>query len=211
MRVKICGITQPQQGQAIVALGATALGFICVKRSPRYVNAQDIQRIIDILPETVDRIGVFANASVPEIEAILSLAQLTGIQLHGDETPQFCAQIKQLWPHLEVIKAFRIKTLESLSEIPHYLERIDTLLLDAYHPQQLGGTGKTLNWEILTSFEPGYPWFLAGGLTPDNVGQALEILTPNGIDLSSGVERSPGDKDMTKVAQLFDCLSTYQP
>ncbi len=207
MRVKICGITQPRQGQVIAALGATALGFICVKRSPRYVNAQDTQKIIDILPTTVDRIGVFANASVADIEAVLTLAQLTGVQLHGDETPEFCAQIKQLWPHLEVIKAFRIKTLESLSEIHPYLEVIDTLLLDAYHSQQLGGTGKTLNWDILTSFRPKCPWFLAGGLTPANIDQALQILTPDGIVLSCGVERAPGDKDMTKVAQLFDCLS----
>ncbi len=211
MRVKICGITQPQQGQGIAALGASALGFICVKRSPRYINAHKIQSIIDLLPPTVDRIGVFANASVADIEAVLTFAQLTGIQLHGDETPEFCAQIKQLFPHLEVIKALRIKTLQSLSEIPHYLEGIDTLLLDAYHPQQLGGTGKTLNWDILTSFNPGCPWFLAGGLTPDNVGQALQILTPDGIDLSSGVERSPGDKDITKVTQLFNSLAKYQP
>ena len=211
MRVKICGITQPQQGQAITALGATALGFICVERSPRYINAQDIQSIIDVLPTTVDRIGVFANASVADIEQVLTFAQLTGIQLHGDETPELCADIKQLFPHLEVIKAMRIKTLQSFSEIPQYLEVIDTLLLDAYHPQQLGGTGQTLNWDTLTSFQPQCPWFLAGGLTPDNVSQALQILTPDGIDLSSGVERSPGDKDIVKVTQLFDCLSTYQP
>lgn len=211
MRVKICGITQPQQGQAITALGATALGFICVERSPRYINAQDIQSIIDVLPTTVDRIGVFANASLADIEQVLTVAQLTGIQLHGDETPEFCAEVKQLFPHLEVIKAIRIKTLQSLSEIPQYLEVIDTLLLDAYHPQQLGGTGKTLNWDTLTSFQPECPWFLAGGLTPDNISQALQILTPDGIDLSSGVERSPGDKDIVKVTQLFDCLSTYQP
>ncbi|MGK7939882.1 MAG: phosphoribosylanthranilate isomerase [Crocosphaera sp.] len=210
MRVKICGITQPQQGQAITALGATALGFICVERSPRYVNPQDIQTIIDLLPPTVDRIGVFANATVTDIEGVLTLAQLTGIQLHGDETPEFCAQIKQLFPDLEVIKAFRVKTLQSLSEIPQYLGAIDTLLLDAYHPQQLGGTGKTLNWDILTTFKPGCPWFLAGGLTPDNVGQALRILTPDGIDLSSGVERSPGNKDITKVTQLFHCLLPHQ-
>ena len=138
------------------------------------------------------------------------MAQLTGIQLHGDENPQFCAQIKQLFPYLEVIKAFRVKTLQSLSEIPHYLEVIDTLLLDAYHPQQLGGTGKTLNWDILSSFKPGCPWFLAGGLTPENVAQALQILTPDGIDLSSGVERSPGNKDITKVTQLFHCLLPHQ-
>lgn len=208
MRVKICGITQPQQGQAIAALGATALGFICVERSPRYVDAQQVQKIIQTLPITVDYIGVFANASLTELKEVLKVAPLTAIQLHGDETPAFCAQVKQLFPHLEIIKAFRIKTVESLSIIPKYVEMIDTLLLDAYHPQQLGGTGQTLNWDILEDFCPGRPWFLAGGLTPDNILQALDNLTPDGIDLSSGVERSPGDKDMSKVAQLFQQLST---
>lgn len=207
MRVKICGITQAEQGQAIAQLGATALGFICVERSPRYVKAQQIQDIIQVLPTTIDRIGVFANASLTDIEGVLKVAQLTGIQLHGDETPELCAQIKQLWPDLEIIKAFRIKTVESLSTIPQYVEVIDTLLLDAYDPQQLGGTGKTLNWDILTTFKPDRPWFLAGGLNPDNISDALDSLAPDGVDLSSGVERSPGDKDINKVTQLFERLS----
>ena len=209
MRVKICGITQAEQGQAIAQLGATALGFICVERSPRYMKAQQIQEIIEVLPTTIDRIGVFANASVTDIEAVVTVAQLTGIQLHGDETPQFCAQIKQLWPDLEIIKAFRIKSLESLSDIPLYVEVIDTLLLDAYDPQQLGGTGKTLNWDILATFKPDRPWFLAGGLNPNNILQALDNLDPDGIDLSSGVERSPGDKNINQVTQLFQRLGNH--
>ena len=209
MRVKICGITQAEQGQAIAQLGATALGFICVERSPRYMKAQQIQEIIEVLPTTIDRIGVFANASVTDIEAVVTVAQLTGIQLHGDETPQFCAQIKQLWPDLEIIKAFRIKSLESLSDIPLYVEIIDTLLLDAYDPQQLGGTGKTLNWDILATFKPDRPWFLAGGLNPNNILQALDNLDPDGIDLSSGVERSPGDKNINQVTQLFQRLGNH--
>ncbi|ACB50349.1 N-(5'-phosphoribosyl) anthranilate isomerase [Crocosphaera subtropica ATCC 51142] len=206
MRVKICGITQAEQGQAIAALGATALGFICVERSPRYINAQKIQPIIQTLPTTVDSIGVFANASLTDIEGVLKVAQLTAIQLHGEETPEFCTQVKQLFPHLEIIKAFRIKTSKSLVNICEYVEVIDTLLLDAYDPHQLGGTGKTLNWDLLRNFHPGRPWFLAGGLTPDNVLHALEGLSPDGIDLSSGVERSPGDKDILKVTQLLENL-----
>ncbi|WP_107669405.1 phosphoribosylanthranilate isomerase [Cyanothece sp. BG0011] len=206
MRIKICGITQAQQGQAIAALGATALGFICVERSPRYVGAQQIQHIIQTLPTKVDCIGVFANASLTDLERVLTVAQLTAVQLHGEETPEFCAQVKQLFPHLEMIKAFRIKTRDSLSHLPDYVEMVDTFLLDAYHPQQLGGTGKTLNWEMLKNFRADRPWFLAGGLTADNILQALEHLTPDGIDLSSGVERSPGDKDMLKVTQLLKNL-----
>ena len=94
-----------------------------------------------------------------------------------------------------------------MENIPQYVEAIDTLLLDAYDPQQLGGTGKTLNWDILATFKPDRPWFLAGGLNPNNILQALDNLAPDGIDLSSGVERSPGDKDIGKVAQLFNKLN----
>ncbi|XTZ10178.1 MAG: phosphoribosylanthranilate isomerase [cyanobacterium endosymbiont of Rhopalodia yunnanensis] len=206
MRIKICGITQLSQGKAIAQLGATMLGFICVHRSPRYISPFQIQAIIKELPITVGCIGVFANASLLEIEQVLNQTELTGIQLHGDESPLFCRQIKQRFSHLELIKAFRIKISQSLRAIPAYFDEVDTLLLDAYHPNLLGGTGHTLNLEILEQFNPPLPWLLAGGLTPDNIEQFLTRLHPTGIDLSSGVERSPGDKNLTKVAELFALL-----
>ena len=102
-----------------------------------------------------------------------------------------------------------MKTSEDLDFAETYIDRVDTLLLDAYHPQQLGGTGHTLDWESLQQFRPSVPWLLAGGLKPDNVPEALKLLKPDGIDLSSGVERSPGDKDLAKVAQLFEVLSRF--
>ncbi|MGK7877333.1 MAG: phosphoribosylanthranilate isomerase [Xenococcaceae cyanobacterium] len=206
MRVKICGITQPEQGWAIANLGATALGFICVQKSPRYVDIARIKTIVKQLPPEVDRIGVFANASSSEIGEIVAETALTGVQLHGDESPEFCQQLRQFLPNIELIKTLRIKTPESLSEANAYTNYVDTLLLDAYHPQLLGGTGKTLNWEALAKFHPNLPWLLAGGLTPENILDALKQLHPSGIDLSSGVERSPGDKDLDKVAQLFEKL-----
>ncbi|HAC64884.1 MAG TPA: phosphoribosylanthranilate isomerase [Cyanothece sp. UBA12306] len=206
MRIKICGITKPSQGQAIAQLGATALGFICVPQSPRYVTPEQIKAVVAEVSTKVDLIGVFANASLAEIEKVLQETPLTGIQLHGDESPQFCDQVKQSFGNFEVIKAFRIKNLQSLETINGYFDRVDTLLLDAYHPQLLGGTGHTLNWDTLEEFKPPLPWLLAGGLNPDNVQLALNRLQPTGIDLSSGVERSPGDKDLTKVTQLFKQL-----
>jgi phosphoribosylanthranilate isomerase len=95
---------------------------------------------------------------------------------------------------------------EDLQSAMGYVNHVDRLLLDAYHPKQLGGTGKTLDWQAIQQFRPGCPWLLAGGLTPDNIQAALQIVQPDGIDLSSGVERCPGDKDLTKVAQLFKAL-----
>ncbi len=204
MRIKICGITKPEQGKAIAALGATTLGFICVDRSPRYVTPQQIASITEHLPSNVGRIGVFANAREQEIVSTVTEANLTGVQLHGDETHQFCQSLRKLLPNnIELIKALRIKNFDSLTNAQIYYDVVDTILLDAYHPQLLGGTGTTLNWQDLANFHPPLPWLLAGGLTPNNILEALDKVNPQGIDLSSGVERSPGDKDLDKVKQLF--------
>ncbi|MEH2030456.1 MAG: phosphoribosylanthranilate isomerase [Nostoc sp.] len=208
MRVKICGITQPQQSIAIASLGAMALGFICVPISPRYVTTSQIRAAVAELPANIDTIGVFANASISEISQIVFDSGLTGVQLHGDESASFCDQVRQALPNVEIIKALRIRSLEHLETAADYTKYVDTLLLDAYHPQQLGGTGKTLDWTILEQFSPSCPWFLAGGLTADNILEALSQLNPSGIDLSSGVERTPGDKDLDKVAKLFEKLES---
>ncbi|MHC5772532.1 phosphoribosylanthranilate isomerase [Nostoc sp.] len=210
MRVKICGITQPQQSIAIASLGATALGFICVPTSPRYVTTSQIREAVAELPANIDTIGVFANASIPEINQIVVDSGLTGVQLHGEESPDFCYQVRQVLPNVEIIKALRIRSLEHLDTAIDYIKYIDTLLLDAYHPQQLGGTGKTLDWRMLEQFNPNCSWFLAGGLTADNIVEALSQVSPSGVDLSSGVEHSPGDKDLDKVAKLFEKLGSRE-
>ncbi|MDZ7956988.1 MAG: phosphoribosylanthranilate isomerase [Aulosira sp. DedQUE10] len=210
MRVKICGITQPQQSVAIASLGATALGFICVPSSPRYVDIRQIRAAVAPLPTNIDKIGVFANTSITEIYQTVVESGLTSVQLHGNESPEFCSQLRQVLPEVEIIKALRIRSYEHLQQVAEYTKYIDTLLLDAYHPQHLGGTGQTLDWSMLQQFSPSCPWFLAGGLTPDNILDALSLVKPNGIDLSSGVERKPGDKDLHQVAKLFVQLATGQ-
>jgi phosphoribosylanthranilate isomerase len=206
MRIKICGITQPEQAQAIAQFGATALGFICVEQSPRYVTPECIRELITLEP--VDRVGVFVNAPLKEIERVVAIAQLTAVQLHGDEPAQFCQELRMTLPAIEIIKAFRVRDAATLEQARSYENDVDALLLDAYHPNITnpglwGGTGKTLNWESLQQFRPLCPWLLAGGLTPDNVAVALQQLQPEGIDLSSGVELSPGDKDLAAVERLF--------
>ncbi len=208
MRIKICGITRAQQGIDIAALGATALGFICVANSPRYIVPKKIKEITNILPSKIDTIAVFANTTLENIIDVVNYSGLTSVQLHGTESPEFCKNLRNLLPNkIEIIKAFRIKTPESLKNLDSYTDVVDTFLLDAYHPQVLGGTGKTLNWQDLQQFKSPKPWLLAGGLTPDNILEALNQLQPDGIDLSSGVERSPGDKDLDKVAALFAALN----
>ena len=209
MRVKICGITQIKQGQEIAVLGANSIGFICVERSSRYITPDKIKAIANKLPAQTDKVGVFADHSVAEIAKVVEEADLTSVQLHGKESPDFCDRLRsEIAPDIEIIKAFRIKTADSLKETAQYSSCVDTLLLDAYHPQMLGGTGETIDWQDLKDFKPSLPWMLAGGLTPDNVAEALTRLQPDGIDLSSGVERSPGDKDLNKVAQLFEAIAS---
>jgi phosphoribosylanthranilate isomerase len=214
VRVKICGITKVEQGIAIARLGTQSLGFICVQASPRYVSPKTIRLIVEQLPKNVDRIGVFANITIDNICQVVAEANLTGVQLHGDETVEYCDRLREFLPGIEIIKALRVKTSETLDTATIYATHVDTLLLDAYHPDQLGGTGKTLDWQMLAEFRPKCPWLLAGGLNPDNVLNAIAIFSENqdnnfsGIDLSSGVEIAPGNKDLTKVAQLFEQLKT---
>lgn len=214
LQVKICGITTVAQGVAIAQLGATALGYICVKKSPRYIAPQAIAPIVaavTALDSNLEHFGVFANSPLTDVVEVTRAAALTVIQLHGDETPATCELLREALAYsnlsnVKLVKALRIRTPKDLALALSYEPYLDTLLLDAYHPDQLGGTGKTLDWQTLKDFSPQRPWFLAGGLTPDNVLSALNQLSPNGIDLSSGVERSPGDKDLHKVAQLFEQL-----
>lgn len=212
LRIKICGITQPEQGQAIAHLGATALGFICAPMSSRYVSPEQIRLVVAALPvhpetgQCVDRVGVFVDATVAEIERVVAIGGLNAVQLHGNESPELCQQVRAVLPHIEMIKAVRVSDRTALEQAYSYAQVVDTLLLDAYHPHLYGGTGATLDWPTLQQFYPGCPWLLAGGITPDNVGNALQLLRPHGIDLSSGVERAPGDKDLVKVAQLFEQL-----
>ncbi len=205
MRVKICGITKPEQGAAIVRLGATTLGFICVPPSPRYVTAEQIRHVVQALPAglMVETIGVVANATIGDICNLVTLTGVTGIQLHGMESLEFCQELRAALPQTTLIKAIRVRSIDDLAIAESYSPVVDALLLDAYHPQQLGGTGTTLDWGALQAFHPSRPWLLAGGLTPENIRTALSQIQPDGIDLSSGVEIAPGDKDIQRVADLL--------
>jgi phosphoribosylanthranilate isomerase len=203
LRIKICGITQLAQGRSIKALGATDLGFICVAASPRYVDPLNLANLVPELQRQVNCVGVFADEELDVLVNIAKTAEFGSIQLHGQESIAYCQQLHQRLPDRELIKAWRIRTTADLSTIQTYRPVVDTLLLDAYHPQALGGTGHTLDWQSLSNFEPAIPWFLAGGLNPGNISIALSQLHPNGIDLSSGVETSPGIKDLGLVRDLF--------
>jgi phosphoribosylanthranilate isomerase len=213
--VKICGLTDPAETRPVAQAGADAIGFICVPRSPRYVPPAQLAALTQPLqsfPERlVERVGVFVDATLETLVAYQVGDRLTALQLHGQESPADCQRIRARYPELTLIKAFRIRQATDLAAIAAYDEVVDRILLDAYHPQQWGGTGQTLDWATLQRFQPHHPWILAGGLTPDNVTTALAHLTPYGIDLSSGVEISPGHKDVGQVQRLFEALRSRQP
>lgn len=214
MRVKICGITQAEQAIAIARHGATHLGFICVPQSPRYLTPAAIAEItqaLDAADVVTKTVGVFADASLAEMSATVRQAKLSHLQLHGQETLEQCQQLLAKLPGVFLIKAIRVRTVTDLARAETYAPYVDALLLDAYHPQQLGGTGLTLDWDALVSFRPACPWMLAGGLTPENVSTALSTLRPDGIDLSSGVEHQPGVKDLALVRHLFEQLQPWLP
>ncbi len=209
MYVKVCGITKPEQAQAIADLGVDALGFICVPQSKRYISSKHLSLISQSLTNRVGRIAVFVNADLCSILDIWQNCHLTGIQLHGQESPEFCHQLRQALPTAKLIKAIAIKSSADIELALSYRTVADVLLLDAYDPQMAGGTGKTIDWSILHNFRSALTeveWWLAGGLHAGNVAQAIATVLPKGIDVSSGVENSPGDKDIHKVKQFLNAL-----
>jgi phosphoribosylanthranilate isomerase len=206
LQVKICGITKADQAIDISNSGATAIGFICVPGTPRYIAPEHIRPIADQL--IVDRVGVFLDASIEEICQTVAIANLNVVQLHGKEPPEFCQELRGL--AVKLIKALRVRSDQDLEQAEHYQSHVDVLLLDAYHPEQAGGTGLTIDWTMLKAFRPTCDWWLAGGLNPENVLAALALTQPDGIDLSSGLENAPGDKNLERVQTLFKQLRTYQ-
>ncbi|MFN3505500.1 MAG: phosphoribosylanthranilate isomerase [Caldimicrobium sp.] len=204
VKVKICGITTPEDILMIETYPVDYLGFIMYPGSPRYVG--DSLKYLLTFPKKAKKVAVFVNPSYEELKEALDLgADL--IQLHGEESPELAKKIGAE----KIIKAFRVKEELKVEELKVWKDCY-ALLLDTYVKGLPGGTGKTFNWEwALPAINAGYKIFLAGGLTPDNVLLALEKVKPYAIDLSSGVEKSPGIKDPTKIKLLFERVKGVIP
>lgn len=196
IRIKICGITNLDDAIAAVDYGADALGFVFYPESPRAITHEKAKKIISSLPPFMTTVGVFVDRSKQEIEKIVSYTGLNVIQLHGSENPDNCNLCQN------VIKAFRIKDLSDLSLL-HLYKRVSAFLLDTYSPHSIGGSGQTFNWEIAVEAKKFGKIILAGGLSPENVEEAITMVQPYGIDVSSGVEGDKkGIKDHNKL-RLF--------
>jgi phosphoribosylanthranilate isomerase len=196
VKVKICGITNEDDALQAVDAGADALGFVFYDLSPRCISFAAAERIIRKLPPFVVTVGVFVNSPVATVNAVAAQCGLQVVQLHGDERPDYCTEIKQ-----RVVKAFRIRDISSLETIGQYA--VGGYLLDAYVPGTYGGTGLTFNWETARIAKQFGPIILAGGLNPGNVREAVETVAPYAVDISSGVEAAPGKKDHGKVTELI--------
>jgi len=205
VRVKICGITNLADAQVAVEAGADALGFMFYDRSPRSISTKTAAEISRALPPFTLRVGVFVNPSEELVFRAIGECGLSLLQFHGGEPPGFCTQFG-----LMSMKAFRIRDAGSLKALPEY--RTDAWLLDAYASDTLGGTGEKFNWNLVTEVPKlGKPVFLAGGLTPENVADAIRQVQPFGVDVSSGVESSPGKKDHAKVRAFIKMAKLQTP
>lgn len=197
VKVKICGITRLDDALAAVEAGANALGFVFFEPSPRNITAQQAAAIVSKLPPFVSKVGVFVNPTEEFVRHKVWDCGLDTVQFHGDETPGFC----RCFAPLKVVKSFRIRDAASLDALPPYAT--DAWLLDSQVEGKLGGSGVTFNWELAwQAKEHGRPVILAGGLTPENVAEAIHEVWPYAVDVSSGVEEAPGRKN-AKLIEAF--------
>jgi phosphoribosylanthranilate isomerase len=198
--VKICGITRPQDAERAVALGATAIGFILWPSSPRHIEFEAARSIARLLPPPVMKVGVFVDAPPGELARAVHEVGLDAVQLHGSESPGMVHGLD-----VRVIKAVALGSADADAQIAQWTGT--TLLLDAHDPVRRGGTGRVVDWDRAAGLARRHEIILAGGLTPENVADAVRRVRPAGIDVSSGVEQAPGIKDPMRLAALFEALA----
>jgi phosphoribosylanthranilate isomerase len=207
-RLKICGLRCRDQARAIAALGASAIGVIGVRSSPRFLEPAQRSLLFKALAETSPgcrRVLVVADPDAHETAELERRAGHDVLQLHGAESPRRCAELRSSLG-LEIWKALRIRSPDDLRRAEAYADSVDALLLDAWTAEQLGGTGRRLPIAWLEGFSAAVPWWLAGGVTPEAVPEILGRLKPDGLDVSSGVENAPGDKNLERVRALVTNL-----
>ncbi len=201
VRVKICGITNHEDASLSVELGVDALGFVFAP-SPRQVTPEKVRSIIDTLPPFVVTVGVFVNEAEETIRQIAGFCGLHLIQFHGNESPGFCQGFMP-----DAIKAFRLQDASSLLSIISYQGHVRAVLLDSYQKEIKGGTGKTFPWDLAVKVKGfALPIILSGGLTPSNIEQAILAVRPFAVDVNSGIEKRPGEKDPVLIKQLIETI-----
>ena len=201
VKIKICGITNLEDALLAAELGADALGFIFFPQSPRKVAPETAREIIAQLPPFVASVGVFVDEAAAVLKELAARVGLDWVQLHGQESPEYCRSLGR-----RVIKGFRIKDENSLRELEPYRDAVQAFLLDTYKKGQVGGTGEVFDWYLAREAKKFGQIILAGGLTPENVGQAIAIALPAAVDAASGPEAEPGRKDPAKLRAFFKAI-----
>ena len=205
--VKICGITSIEQAVQVAELGANAIGIISVDESPRYISPEKKKEIFKSLKDlypNIERVSVVKDIPIDLIiKSFLGEPNETIIQLHGDEDIDYCQKLKQLIPNVGLWKAFRIKNKKDLDKIKPYENFIDAILLDSWNKETYGGSGKRIKQKYLEDLSFSKPWWIAGGVSKEWIGEILKNIKPNGIDISSSIEISPGIKDLGKTKQII--------
>ncbi len=196
-RIKVCGFTDPENAVAAAYQGVDAIGLVFYPPSPRHVTVEQAQRVVAALPAFVTTVGLFVDESQKVIEHVLSQVPLDLIQFHGDEAPDFCRLVG--YPY---IKAVRMRPETDLMQLADDFFDASALLLDAYHPGLKGGTGHHFDWNLIPEQYP-LPIILAGGIGVENAYQAIKQAQPYALDVSSGVERQKGIKDINKIIELI--------
>lgn len=196
VRVKICGLTRPDDAAAAASFGADAIGLVFVPGTPRAVDIDTARAVCAALPPFVTRVGLFMNADHDHVAHVLARVPLHGLQFHGGEPPAFCNAFRRPWVRVVPMAGGR-------GELPA-LEGAEALLLDGHAPGEAGGSGRRVDWHGLP--ECRVPWILAGGLDPGNVRRACRITRPHAVDVSSGVESSPGIKDHSRMKAFIEAL-----
>lgn len=200
MKVKICGITCREDALAAVAAGADALGFNFCPASPRYIDPRRARDIVGALPPFIAAVGVFVDVASPaEVRRIARLSGVSVLQLHGDESPDYCRRLRRSYPLIKALRLGKDLNRRALGEYP-----VQAFLLDTYDDTRRGGTGKTFDWNLACDLAGLRPIILAGGLTPENVASAVRTVRPYAVDVCSGVEARPGKKDPEKIARFME-------
>jgi len=198
-RVKVCGITRPEDAEAADRAGADAVGLIFAP-SPRRIDLRQATAIERVLSPWIVRVGVFVDAGLAAMDRAIAAARLDVLQLHGSETPEFVRKVREEFG-LRIVKSVRVGDGLDLVRLDEY--EVDAFLFDTYVPGRAGGTGKTFDWDLAVPWARSVRLILAGGLTPENVGEAVRRVRPYGVDVVSGVEREPGVKDHTKMQRFI--------
>lgn len=204
-KVKICGLSEPNTLTTAIDAGADFIGLVFYEPSPRHVDIEVAKYLSNFIPDTVQVVGLFVNPDNNYLSSVINEVPLTMIQLHGDESIERAGEVKEKFG-LPIIKALSISSKEDLKNIKQYEDIADLLLFDAKGENISGGNGKVFDWSILGQYQGTKPWMLAGGLTPNNVNEALKTLKPHALDVSSGVESAKGVKDNDKIRAFISAV-----